>query len=316
MSRANFLRFASLAALLAVGLPMRAEAQDRCPRPVAIFESVTNTVQLLQASTRAAQPAVRRLTICPGETIQVGSNSRAVILILASNTPLALDQNSEFVITEGPAAARSIVDLVRGALLFLSRVRQSIEIRTPFVNAAIEGTEFVVRVQADRTVITVFEGAVRATNPLGSLVVGAGQQAVAVQGQAPVLEVPVRPRDAVQWAVHYEPLLPSDSFEQLLQVPEPDRGANFYLRRAALQLGAGQLEAARLDLDRLQQLDPTNGDADALRAIIAVALNEKQVALASARAAVDRNPKSASAQIALSVRPPGEFRSRGSSPDC
>ena len=79
--------------------------------------------------------------------------------MLGSNTPLVIDQNSELVLTEAPTPTCSgtFVNLLKGALLFIARVRRSIEICTPFVNAAIEGTEFVLRVQADRTVITVFE---------------------------------------------------------------------------------------------------------------------------------------------------------------
>jgi tetratricopeptide (TPR) repeat protein len=238
--------------------------------------------------------------VCPGETIQVGSNSRAVILILASNTPMVLDQNSEFVITQAPGGGGSLMNLLRGALLFISRIRQSHEIRTPFVNAAIEGTEFVIRVLTDRTVITVFEGAVRATNQQGTVVAGAGQQAVAVQGQAPQVQVIVRPRDAVQWALYYEPVLPADSFAQLAAVPEAAREATFYVRRAGLLLGTGQLDAARADLDQAQKLDPANGDAYALRTIVAVALNDNAGALDSGRIAVERAPKSLSARLALS----------------
>ena len=299
---------AVLSGLVAVLTPDTLFAQQRCAQPVAIFESVNNSVQLLQASTRAPQPAVRRLAVCPGETIEVGNNSRAVILLLASNTPISLDQNSEFVITPAPSGTGSLVELLRGALLFLSRVRQSIEIRTPFVNAAIEGTEFVIRVQTDRTLITVFEGAVRATNPLGTVVVGAGQQAVALQGQAPVLEIPIRPRDAVQWALHYEPLLPSDSLQQLAEIPEPQRDATFFLRRAAVQLGTGQVAAAQSDLELAQKLDPSLGDAYALRTIIAVALNDADAALTHGRAAVERSPRSAVAQVALSYALQANFR--------
>jgi tetratricopeptide (TPR) repeat protein len=283
-------------------------AQQRCAQPVAIFESVKNSVQLLQASTRAPQPAVRRLAVCPGETIHVGSNSRAVVLILASNTPLALDQNSEFVITPSANGTGSLIDLLRGALLFISRARQSLEIRTPFVNAAIEGTEFVIRVQTDRTVITVLEGAVRATNPLGTIVVGADQQAVAVQGQAPQLQVIVRPRDAVQWALYYEPLFPADSFAELAAIPEAARNAMYYVRRANLLLGAGQLEAARADLEEARNLDPASGDADALRAIVAVALNDIDEALETGRSAVKRAPGSPSAYLALSYALQANFQ--------
>jgi tetratricopeptide (TPR) repeat protein len=276
------------------------EAQTVCPTPIARFESVTNSVQIVQASTQAARSAARPVTVCPGDTIRVGDNSRAVVVILSTNTPLAIDQNTEFVVTQPSGDATSVIDLVRGALLYLSRIRQSIVIRTPFVNASIEGTEFVLRVEVDRTVITVFEGSVRAANALGAVVVGPNQQAVAVRNQAPQVQVIVRPRDAVQWALYYEPILPADSFEQLAQVADANRDARFYVRRAALELSAGQLTTARADLQEALRLDPSTSDALALQTIVAVALNDKMAALENGRRAVERASQSASAHIALS----------------
>jgi tetratricopeptide (TPR) repeat protein len=309
-----------LIAVVAIGfiaMASPADAQQTCtPRPVALFESVRNSVQVVQASTRAPIPGARRLPVCAGDTIRVGDNSRAVIVMLGSNTPFTIDQNSEFIVTETPTATcpqtgpatGSFVELVRGALLFMTRVRRSVEICTPFVNAAIEGTEFVVRVQADRTVITVFEGTVRASNDRGMVLVGPGQQAVAVQNQAPQLQITVRPREAVQWALYYEPVLPVASLEQLAAVPEAARDAPFYVRRAGLLLAAGQLDEARTDLDQAQKLDPSSGDAYALRAIVAVALNDKDGALSNGRMAVERAPQSASAQLALSYALQADFQ--------
>ncbi len=272
-------RLAVFAGLLALAMPVSARAQETCTNPVALFESVENSVQILQTTTRAPRPAVRQVRVCAGETIQVGDNSRAVILILSSNTPLAIDQNTELVIPAPAEGPDSFISLLRGALLYISRVRRATGVRTPFVNASIEGTEFLVRVLADRTVVTVFEGAVRAENPLGAVVVGPGQQAVAVQGQAPQLEVVIRPRDAVQWALYYEPILPADSFEALAQIPDANRDTRFYLRRAGLLLGVGQLEEARSDVAQALQLEPSNGDAYALQTVVAVALNDKEGAL-------------------------------------
>ena len=105
-------------------------------------------------------------------------------------------------VTEAPAGGGSFVDLVRGALLFITRVKRSIEIRTPFVERRrSRGQSSSCACRRIAQVITVFEGTVRATNPQGMLLVGAGQQGVAIQGQAPQLQVIVRPRDAVQWAL-------------------------------------------------------------------------------------------------------------------
>jgi tetratricopeptide (TPR) repeat protein len=289
-------------------LPTPAQAQEPCPQPIASFQSVQNSVQLIQATTRAAQQVSPRLPVCAGDTIQVGDHSRAVIVILATNTPLVIDQNSVVVVTASAPASGSVIELLRGALLFITRVRRQMEVRTPFVSAAVEGTEFVVRVDVDRTTVTVLEGVVRASNAAGALLVGAGQQAVAAKGQAPLLEIPVRPRDAVQWALHYEPLFPADTFEQLAAVPVAARDAAFYVRRAAILLAVGQLEEAQADLAQALVLAPDGGDALGLRAIVAVARNDRATALDNARAAVQRSPQSAAAYLALSYALQADFQ--------
>ncbi len=285
-----------------------ASAQSQCPQPVALFESVTNNVQVVAVSAQAPIRPARRTAVCAGDRVSVGDNSRAVLLVLSSNTPLALDQNTVLVITAATAGQGDTIDLLEGALLFLTRVRRAFQIRTPFVNAAIEGTEFVVRVLNDRTVITVFEGAVRASNDFGNVLVGPGQQAEAVKGQAPQLLVTVRPRDAVQWALHFQPVLAGDTLEQLEAVPAASQDARFFARRAALLLGAGQLDEARADLDRGQALDAANADVLALRAIVAVALNDPIGALDNGRAAVERAPQSPSARLAHSYALQAGFR--------
>ena len=116
------------AAFVLGALPTDSQAQQRCPTPpVALFETATNSVQLIAASTRVPVPASRQLQVCSGDTIRVGDNSRAVILILASNTPFAIDQNTELtlgrpddrVICQPGDPARSVINLLRGALLYL-----------------------------------------------------------------------------------------------------------------------------------------------------------------------------------------------------
>lgn len=294
-------------ALVALGYPASAAAQQPCSDPVALFQSVRNSVQLVQVSTGAPLRAAQQVPVCAGDRIEVGDDSRATIFILASGPLFTINQNAAFVIPGRGDDGSIIVNLIRGALLYISRQR-AVEIRTPFVNASIEGTEFLVRVQEDRTVITVFEGVVRATNPFGTLEIGAGQQGVAVQGQAPQLEIVVRPRDAVQWALYFEPIFPADSLEQLALVADADRDARFYVRRAALLLSAGQLDSAQSDLDEALALDPASGDVYVLRTVVAVALNDRAEALDHARAAVDRAPDSSAAHVALSYALQASFQ--------
>ena len=49
-----------------------------------------------------------------------------------------------------PRKQRSLIDLILGGVYFFSHRPRALEVDTPFVNAAAEGTEFLVRVGADR----------------------------------------------------------------------------------------------------------------------------------------------------------------------
>jgi hypothetical protein len=141
--------------------------------------------------------------------------------VFVDNTRLVIDQNTEWVVREPSATGRTLIDLIRGAILFFARQPRSLDVKTPFVNAAVEGTEFLVRVDADRTFISVFEGHVLAKNDQGALTLARDESAVAVQGQAPQRQVVVRPRDAVQWALYYEPILPPTRSSSSTGSPSP-----------------------------------------------------------------------------------------------
>jgi tetratricopeptide (TPR) repeat protein len=289
---------AVLAAWLCWGaLPSTALAQ--CPAPTARVLRLDGVVEHKAKSASGFTPARVNLDVCLGDSIRTGERSR-VTIVFVDDTRLVIDQNTEWVVRPPSTPGRTLIDLVRGAILFFARQPRSLDVKTPFANAAVEGTEFLVRVEADRTFISVFEGHVSATNEQGSLTLTRDESAIAIQGQAPQRQVVVRPRDAVQWALYYEPILPADSLEQLDKVPEPERNAHFFVRRASVLLGAGRLDEARGDLDRASTLDPKDGDVDALRAIIAIAQNDRAAALTSGREAVGHSPKSAAARLALS----------------
>ena len=60
------------------------------------------------------------------------------------------------------------------------------------------------------------------------------------------------------------------------------------------------MEEARADIGQALIRDPSDGRADALSAVIAVAQNDRERALEEARRAVELSPRSAAAKIALS----------------
>ncbi len=273
-------------------------AQAQCANPTAQIVRIANRVDRKEAATDVFVPATLNLDVCDGDSIRAGERSRATIAFRDRSVVLTIDQNTEWVVRKPSEPKRSLIDLIRGAILFFTR--EPLEIQTPFANATVEGTEFLVRVEDDRTLITVFEGHVQATNPSGSLTLTSNQSAVAQKGQAPQLQIIVRPRDAVQWALYYQPLLADDSLEQRERIPEVQRDAQFYVRRAGLLLAVGRLDEARADIKEALDRDPNAGEAYALLSVIAVALNDRTEALANGREAVRRSPKSAASRVALS----------------
>src|SRR4030095_16981568 len=217
---------------------------------------------------------------------------------------------------------------------------RSLEVRTAFVNAGVEETEGLVIAAADRSIITIFDGTVLATNQFGSLTIVGGQSALAEQGKAPVFTVVVRPRDAVQWALYYPPTIqfrpeefpPSGpawqaavrnsldaylkgdlqaAFESIKGVPDTLNEPRFFAYRASLLLAVGRFDEASKDIARALSLAPNYSDALALQSIVAVAQNDKDRARELAQQAVTADPNSASALIALSYAQQANFDIEG-----
>jgi tetratricopeptide (TPR) repeat protein len=270
--------------------------------------------------------------------IRVLKLSRADI-VLSNDTILRLDQNTAISFPEPEKEKPFLVNMLNGAAYFFSRVRRSLKVFTPFVNAIVEGTEFYVRVEGDKTFVSIFEGQVGLTNEAGSTALSKGQSAIAEANRAPVLQVVVRPRDAVQWTFYYPPVLyfhPSDlqaptgwqamvrksvefymegnlqqALESLEGVTEEIRDPRFFTYRASLLLSVGRVDDARSDIGKALSLAPLNSQALALQSVIAVVQNEKEKALNLAKKAVEADPKSGAARIALSYAQQANFDLRG-----
>jgi len=311
--------------------PRIALAASAC-EPIAKAVSVQGTVDVQRAGQTQREPVRLNDTFCAGDRIRVLGRSRADIA-LANQPVLRLDQNSTIVLGGVREARGSLIELVSGAAHFFSRLPRNLEINTAFVNAGVEGTEGMVRVDADKTMVMIFEGKVLAQNQAGSVRLTDGQAAMAEAGKAPVMTVVVRPRDAVQWALYYPPVtyfrpeeFPSGpvrnsldaymrgdyqrAFDALSGAPESN-DARFFTYRASLLLGVGRVDEATADLDGALKLNPNFSEALALQSIIAVVQNDKDRALNTAQQAVAADAKSASALIALSYAQQANFNLEG-----
>lgn len=324
-------RVVCLALALALVLPGVARAQ-RCDSPVGRAASVQGTVELQRAGATQWQPVQLNDELCPGDTIRALDQSRADVMLL-SQSVLRVRANTRLTL-EGIRDDESyFVDLLQGAVHFFSRKgERNLEVNTPFTVAGVRGTEFYVGVESERALLTVFKGRVLASNSAGSLVLGDGQSAVAERGGAPRLQVVARPRDAVQWALYYQPVVDvrpeafqgkvrqsaehylqgdlRQAFDSLKGAPDRD-DPRFLTYRASMLLAVGSVAEAQADIERALARSANDSNALALRSIIAIARNENGRALEVARRAVQAAPGSASALIALSYAQQASFDLEG-----
>jgi tetratricopeptide (TPR) repeat protein len=278
-----------------------------CEQWVAKAVSVQGSVEAQRVGETQWLPVRLNNTYCPGDKIRVNEQSRAA-LSLVNQPLLRLDQNTAITLGGVKQKKTFVIELARGALHFFSRIRRNLEVRTDFVNVGVEGTEGFIRVEPDRTLITILDGQVLASNSAGSLVLTSGQSAVAEARKAPVGWLVARPRDAVHWALYYPPVMLFAPGE----APKEDPGnPHFLAYRASQLLAVGRVDKAGADIQRALNMDPNYSGAHALQAIIFVVQNEREKALGSAQKAVETGPNSATARIAMSYARQARFDLEG-----
>ncbi len=324
----RWLGYLTLLAFVPCLLSADAYAQVVCQDPVGRLASIEGSVDVQsgEGDWRAAQ---LDQGLCEGDTVRVGERSRAAVQLI-NDAVLRVDQNTTIRLANisGETDEVSWLDLVSGAVQSFSRRPWLIKVTTPHLKGDIDGTEFYVQAEDDRSTLIVLEGRVLVSNDKGRLAIDSGQAVTAEAGKAPVYRTLVRPRDAVQWALYYPPVFaflgggvnrfpagtpaqlleairhagrgsPESAFKALDRIPDSDRDMHFSLYRAALLLSVGRVVEARVDIDQALKRYPGAGLAYALRAIIHVAQNEAGQALTDAKQA-DVLSDTPAAKIALS----------------
>ncbi len=275
-----------------LGLMGEAQATSLCREEAAFIVSLQGIVELRRANEVQWQQAGMDTILCAGDSIRVRTNSRAA-LRLRNDGMLRLDQKTS--LTFPPAQTepgKSLLDLFEGAIHIITRTPKPFKVRTPFVNASVDGTEFYVGLEQDTAKVVVYEGKVTASNELGSVALSDHEAAIATRDQAPRKEIIVRPADAVHWALYYPAIAD--------YVHGDIAAASDVLRQTGRLLMTGQADEAQQLLMQTLKVEPNDGDVHALLAIIAVVQNEKAQALEYATRAVSLNPRSATALLAQS----------------
>ena len=288
----GFIRVATRMAAFLVIL-LNAQIALACDDGIAVLESAEGRIEVRPAGSEDWQPAPQDSAFCAGDSVRVPADSRAVVVMTLDQTLLRLDQNTTITFTPPRNEGEGWLQLLEGAVHFISRTPRPLNVETPYVNAAVEGTEFVVRIVDGRTEVLVFEGQVTASNDHGSVTLGSGQGATADAESAPRPALVPPASDAVRWALYYPPLLDltagSATDEQLHAAAadyrrgdaaaaiarldaegDDDVAVERLLARAALRLAVGRVDDAQVDLSRLRQLRPDDGRPLALLSVIAL----------------------------------------------
>src|SRR5690606_17703725 len=101
------------------------------------------------------------------------------------------------------------------------------------------------------------------------------------------------------------------AFESIERVPPDLRDPRVWAYRAHLLLAIGLVDEAEENIEQALRLDPNDGNALALQAIIAIVQNEPDRGLILAQRAVQAAPNSATSQIALSYAQQARFDLEG-----
>ena len=309
-------------------------AEESCIPAMALVVSVQGVVELRRAAEKNWHPAVQNSTLCPGDRIRVRQRSRAA-LRLSNDSMIRLDQKTTLTLAGSGDEKTTLLDMLSGAIHVLTRTPKPFKVKTPYLNAGIEGTEFFIGMEQDQARLVIYEGKVSASNEYGSLILADNESVIVLRNQAPQKVTVVRPIDGVQWALYYPTIinrfdertadggeLPTlrvsielyrqgrmtEALAALDNVSVSDRSSRFLTYRAGLLLSVGRVDEAEADIQKTIRLELANSDAYALLAIIAVVQNEKERALNLATTAVELDQASPTARLALSYAQQAQFK--------
>lgn len=178
--------------------------------------TVENLVEVSRSQSSTWTVAGLGTLLEDGDRVRTGEFSRAALRYPSGNI-IRLNEFSTIRLAgaqAGDGQKETALELKKGALYFFSRRHESeSDIKTPAVNAAIRGTEFEIRVNADQsTELSLFDGLVDLSNAAGSVSLTHGESALARMGQAPIKVPMIDASRYMQWYLYYPGVLDTRAF--------------------------------------------------------------------------------------------------------
>jgi class 3 adenylate cyclase/CHASE2 domain-containing sensor protein/tetratricopeptide (TPR) repeat protein len=293
------------ALLLALGTALGTSTAraNACDEPVAVLVAAEQDVTV---DGIPAEPGPGGVPLCAGAVLEIGPSGRAAVQYLAADTIARFDANSATRILSPEAPESGVIELLRGALFFVSQVRRTLTVNTPYVTAGIEGTEVLVRLgegDAPAVDLRVYDGQVRLSNGsrfrprLTQSVVTTGERLVVGADLTTSLQRPdefeggaMRAGAAreLAWTLYYPPLF------------DETAPPSTTLADAARLLGVGDVDAAERLLAGIRDDDAEAAGRDALRSLIATVQGDPAAGLGMAEAAHAAFPAVAAPLLARS----------------
>jgi tetratricopeptide (TPR) repeat protein len=160
--------------------------------------------QKLEAGSFVRTPEGGQMALLLRDQTQVRLNQNTVLEIKSVQSG---EQATELSLVQGRLWAQ-VKQLSKGGLRAVSSLvrPQQVRVVTPTATVGIRGTDWELVVgDQGATTVTVLSGEVEMSNPLGQVLVGPNEQAVAEAGKAPVKSLLSNARDRVQWVTAYRP---------------------------------------------------------------------------------------------------------------
>lgn len=280
-------RSGRLLAAATVLLSLLGSSVQACERWLARLVSAQGLVQVQLAGSEQWRVAVAGTTFCEDVSVRVGAAGSAA-LKLANDTVLRLAPASAVSIRQQPNAPTPSAHLIHGRGHFLSRTPRRFNVSTPYLNAAIDGTEFLLVASPAADELILFEGRVTAD---GTALVPGQSLRVAADGRRE-LRLAVRSREGLDWALYYPPLASAD-------VP--------VLAQALARLAAGDAAGAAQLARTAAEQPAARAQARALQTVIALAQGDGAAAEQFSAEAVTLAPDQANTWLARSYAQQAAF---------